>query len=213
MRTALPIVALSLLLAACGAPNGQESAASSAAASMTSDDGQAATMEDVMDETGRRVAREHSGLSASGYDLTTPSAEVLAERAKTLDPLAREVTTCGATERAGTSPLLAIDRDGLYLCALCDLPLFASGTKFKSKSGWPSFYQPVDEDVVAELRDTSHGMVRTELRCARCGSHLGHVFPDAHDQPTGLRHCINGASLRFVATGDELPAAARPVRR
>ena len=85
---------------------------------------------------------------------------------------------------------------GTYVCAACGNPLFESGVKFESGTGWPSFTRPVSEHAVREYRDTSHGMVRTEVRCARCASHLGHVFPDG-PPPTGLRYCMNGAALTF----------------
>ena len=101
------------------------------------------------------------------------------------------------TERAFTSDLLDVKDAGVFVCAGCDLPLFSSETKFKSGTGWPSFYAPIRADHVVELRDTKYGMVRTEIRCARCNGHQGHVFPDGPD-PTGLRYCINGDALDFV---------------
>lgn len=100
------------------------------------------------------------------------------------------------TERAYTSDLLNIKDKGTYVCAACKLPLFESGTKFKSGTGWPSFYAPISKVNVAEESDRAYGMVRTEILCARCDGHLGHVFPDG-PKPTGLRYCINGASLKF----------------
>jgi peptide-methionine (R)-S-oxide reductase len=99
------------------------------------------------------------------------------------------------TEPAGTSPLNHEKRQGEFLCAGCGQELFASGTKYESGSGWPSFYAPMP-DAVETTTDTSHGMVRTEVHCARCGGHLGHVFPDGPN-PTGERFCINGAALDF----------------
>lgn len=100
------------------------------------------------------------------------------------------------TERAFTSNLLNVKEEGTFVCAACSLPLFSSETKFKSGTGWPSFYEPIEEVNVTEESDRSYGMVRTEVLCARCDGHLGHVFPDG-PKPTGLRYCINGAALKF----------------
>lgn len=101
------------------------------------------------------------------------------------------------TERAFTGKYEKNKAPGLYKCAGCGLPLFPSDTKYDSGSGWPSFTAPAADDVVAAHRDVSHGMVRTEVTCARCAGHLGHVFPDGPG-PEGLRYCINSASLDFV---------------
>lgn len=101
------------------------------------------------------------------------------------------------TERAFTGDLLSNKKSGTYVCAGCKLPLFNSTTKFKSGTGWPSFYEPVNGKNVAEESDTEYGMIRTEVLCSRCGGHLGHVFPDG-PKPTGLRYCINSVSLDFV---------------
>ena len=105
------------------------------------------------------------------------------------------------TERAGTSPLDKIYAPGTYNCAGCDLPLFTSDTKFDSGTGWPSFYQPI-ENAVGSTVDSSFFMTRTEIHCRRCGGHLGHVFADG-PKPTGLRYCMNGVAMKFVpkATG------------
>jgi peptide-methionine (R)-S-oxide reductase len=100
------------------------------------------------------------------------------------------------TERAGSSPLNHEKRDGRYFCAGCGAELFESRTKYESGSGWPSFYAPT-QGAVATTLDSSHGMRRDEVHCAKCGGHLGHVFPDG-PQPTGLRYCMNGAALKFA---------------
>ncbi len=100
------------------------------------------------------------------------------------------------TERAFTGPHLDAQGDGQYLCAACHLPLFSSKTKYDSGTGWPSFYQPLSHEVVTTKEDRSFFMVRTEVLCARCDGHLGHVFPDG-PPPTGLRYCINGFALDF----------------
>jgi peptide-methionine (R)-S-oxide reductase len=101
------------------------------------------------------------------------------------------------TERPGTSPLNREKRKGTFLCAACGTALFSSGAKFESGSGWPSFDRPVSEAAIGEHEDYSHFMHRTEVRCARCGGHLGHVFPDGPREKTGRRYCINGAALKF----------------
>lgn len=98
------------------------------------------------------------------------------------------------TERAFTGEYHDAKDEGVYRCAACGEKLFSSAAKYDSHSGWPSFYEPISETNVEEASDTSHGMVRTEVMCSRCGGHLGHVFPDG-PQPTGQRYCINSASL------------------
>ena len=99
------------------------------------------------------------------------------------------------TERPGSSPLLNEHRKGIFACAGCDLPLFSSETKFESGTGWPSFYQPL-ENAVGKTEDRTLGMLRTEIHCRRCGGHLGHVFNDG-PKPTGLRYCMDGFALQF----------------
>ena len=100
------------------------------------------------------------------------------------------------TERAFTGKYYDCKEDGTYVCSCCGEPLFSSETKYDSGSGWPSFYQPLKPDVVAEEHDNSHGMRRVEVHCKKCGAHLGHVFPDG-PKPTGLRYCINSVSLEL----------------
>lgn len=103
------------------------------------------------------------------------------------------------TEAPGTGTLLDNHENGDYTCAACNNVVFKSGTKFESGSGWPSFYDPANTEAVKLIDDSSHGMHRTEVTCANCGSHLGHLFNDAYDQPTGQRFCINSAALDFQA--------------
>ena len=119
-----------------------------------------------------------------------------AEWRQRLTPEQHQVMRGHGTERACTSPLNAEKRDGTYVCAGCGQALFDTGAKFESGTGWPSFYQPAADDAVGTTKDRSFGMVRTEVHCSNCGSHLGHVFPDG-PRPTGDRYCINGVSLDF----------------
>jgi peptide-methionine (R)-S-oxide reductase len=116
---------------------------------------------------------------------------------KELDPEAFAVLRQAATERAWTGKLLDEDRSGIYTCAACNAELFKSGTKFDSHCGWPSFYESVRPDAVELIDDNSLGVHRTEVRCANCGSHLGHVFDDGFGTPTGDRYCMNSLSLNF----------------
>ena len=135
-------------------------------------------------------------VSASGFDLTPLTDAEKQQRAAGLTAEERRILLNQGTEPPFCGGLLDNKESGIYACKLCHLPLFHADSKFESGTGWPSFFEPVDADHVRELEDTSHGMVRVEIRCARCDGHLGHVFPDG-PPPTGQRYCLNSASLVF----------------
>ncbi len=120
-----------------------------------------------------------------------------------LSPIEFRILREHGTERAGTGRYLDEERPGAYHCAGCGQRLYAAAAKFHSGCGWPSFFEQVEPGALRTLEDRSHGMLRTEMRCSRCDGHLGHIFADAPDQPTGLRHCVNGFALVFVPEGED----------
>jgi len=134
--------------------------------------------------------------SASGYDLSPLPETLYEERVRGLSTEEHHVLLSSGTEAPFCGGLLHEHGHGVFSCRLCELPLFRSDDKFDSGTGWPSFSGPIDSDHVTRIQDVSHGLIRTEIRCARCGSHLGHVFPDG-PPPTKERHCVNSLALRF----------------
>ena len=140
--------------------------------------------------------------SSSGYDLRPLRGPDRDRLAASLTAEERHIILDHGTERPFCGTLLNNKESGMYACRLCGLPLFQANAKFESGTGWPSFYQPFDPEHITEVRDTSHGMIRTEVRCRRCDGHLGHVFPDG-PPPTHQRYCLNSASLRFFAEGEQ----------
>ncbi len=140
----------------------------------------------------------------SRFDLTPPTEAQRDTITASLSPEERHVLLSHGTEAPFCGVFLDNKREGTYACRFCALPLFRSSAKFDSGTGWPSFFAPYEATHIRYVRDTSHGMIRTEEVCARCGSHLGHVFPDG-PPPTHERHCLNSVSLSFVPAGEALP--------
>ena len=150
-------------------------------------------------------------LASAGCSARASDAEPTTKPAAGIEPVEKSVAEWRAeltaeqfhilreagTERAFTSPLLNEKRKGTFVCAACELPLFDAKTKYKSGTGWPSFWKPIKEGHVLDVPDNKFGWIRTENICARCESHLGHVFNDG-PRPTGLRYCMNGLALKFV---------------
>ena len=147
--------------------------------------------------TARRIEMSH-------FDLRPPTEAQRAQITAGLDQDEQRVLLEHGTEAAFCGVFLDNHKDGIYTCRFCGLPLFSSSAKFDSGTGWPSFFKPYDESHIRRVRDTSYGMIRVEEVCARCGSHLGHVFPDG-PPPTGERHCLNSVSLSFTEQGQALP--------
>jgi peptide-methionine (R)-S-oxide reductase len=143
-------------------------------------------------------------MSSAAFDLSPPTSDQRRKLEAALTAEERDVLLNHGTERPFCGTLLGNKEAGVYCCKLCGLPLFTANQKFESGTGWPSFTAPFDERHLTTVRDTSYGMVRVEIRCARCGSHQGHVFPDG-PPPTHQRYCINSVSLEFVAAGDRFP--------
>ena len=142
--------------------------------------------------------------SSVGFDLTAPGPEERRRLEADLTGEEKHVLLKHGTERAFCGVFLDNKKEGAYACRLCGLPLYRSSAKFDSGTGWPSFFAPFAEDHLKTVSDRAFGMTRTELRCARCDSHQGHVFPDG-PPPSGQRHCLNSVSLSFTEDGSPLP--------
>jgi peptide-methionine (R)-S-oxide reductase len=138
------------------------------------------------------------------FNLAPPTEDQRREITKGLTGDEKRVLLQHGTEAAFCGVFLDNKRDGIYTCRFCGLPLFRSSAKFDSGTGWPSFFKPYEEAHIKRVRDNSYGMVRVEEVCARCGSHLGHIFPDG-PPPTGERHCLNSVSLSFTEQAQPLP--------
>ncbi len=161
-------------------------------------------LQNYCEDTKNMISETQKELSETGYDTTPISDETRERLAQDLNEEEYRVLLNHGTEAAFCGTLLDNKLDGVYACRLCGLPLFSSNHKFDSGTGWPSFYTPFDKAHLVEISDDSYGMRRVEIRCARCGGHQGHVFPDG-PPPTGQRYCLNSASLEFFPEGTEIP--------
>lgn len=137
------------------------------------------------------------------HDKTYPYQKDDAELRRRLTPMQYEVTQRAETERAFTGEYTDTTDAGIYTCVVCSTPLFESGAKYHSGCGWPSYFKPINGEVIDEKIDYTHGMVRVEVRCNHCGAHLGHVFEDGPRDQTGLRYCINSAALHFESRPED----------
>jgi peptide-methionine (R)-S-oxide reductase len=159
-----------------------------------------ATVDKTVKGSKVRIAEFDANGTRTGIAEVDRIVKTDAEWKKQLDAEQFEVTRQEGTERAGSGKYAYNHADGMYRCICCNTALFDSKTKFESGTGWPSFYQPLAKENVAEVTDRSFGEARTKVSCARCDAHLGHVFDDG-PRPTGLRYCMNSASLNFVRRG------------